>query len=481
MHTLYSVLSVLFVLNIILAFCVIFTERKNPSSTWAWFMVLLLIPSFGFILYLLFGQNLSKKRIFKYKIEEDYDFHNSLVGQMSHLKKNKIRFNDKTVSDYKDMIHMHLINSNAIFTQDNEVEIFTDGNAKFNALIECIDQAEDHIHLLYYIVKNDSLGKKIVNALTKKAKEGVEVKFLYDAMGGRYLPKNFFKDLRNAGGQVAVFFPSKLKYINTRVNFRNHRKLAIIDGKYGFIGGFNIGDEYLGLNKKMGYWRDTHLKIYGSAVYMLQARFILDWCHASKEDFKYEPKDFPIINSSGKTGIQIVSCGPDSEQQQIKNGYLKMINSAKETIYIQTPYFVPDESVLDALRIAALSGVDVRIMIPNKPDHPFVYWASSSYIGELLTAGVKTYTYEPGFLHAKTIVIDGKIASVGTANIDVRSFKLNFEVNAFIYDTQISRELKNVFEKDIKCCKEITEEIYKERSRKIRFKESISRLLSPIL
>lgn len=475
------IFSMLLILNVILAFILIFLERKDPSATWAWIMVLLLVPYLGFILYLTLGQNLSRQKIFDTKTEEDQIIRKILLEQISYIQNNEAFFNDKEMVNYQDMIRMQLISDNSIFTQDNKVEIFTDGNEKFEALLNSIESAEHHIHMLYYIIKNDSLSKKVVKALTKKAKEGVEVRLLYDALGGRTLPKNFFNELIEAGGKVASFFPSKIPYINLRINYRNHRKLVIIDGKCGFIGGFNIGNEYLGLSKKFGYWRDTHLKITGSAVLMMQTRFFLDWRHASKEKNDFSDKYYPIIDSKGTTGIQIVSSGPDSEQEQIKIGYLKMINSARESIYIQTPYFVPDQSILEALKIASLSGVDVRIMIPNKPDHIFVYWASYSYIGELLNYGIKAYTYEKGFLHAKTMVIDGKISSVGTANIDVRSFRLNFEVNAFIYDTKTSEKLKKIFENDLKDCSEITIEKYKNRSKVVMFKESISRLLSPIL
>lgn len=474
-------LSVLLVLNVFLAFILIFLERKDPSATWAWLMVLLLVPYLGFILYLTLGQNLSRQKIFDTKTEEDLIIGKIMLEQISFLQNNEIVFNDKEMANYQDMIRMQLISDDSIFTQDNEVEIFIDGKEKFEALLNSIKNANHHVHMLYYIIKNDSLGKKVVAALTEKAKEGVEIRLLYDALGGRTLPKSFFKELIEAGGKVASFFPSKIPLINLRINYRNHRKLAIIDGKCGFIGGFNIGNEYIGLNKKFGYWRDTHLRIKGSAVLMMQTRFFLDWGHASKEKNMYNDKYYPIINSNGKTGIQIVSSGPDSEQEQIKIGYLKMINSARESIYIQTPYFVPDQSIFEALKIASLSGVDVRIMIPNKPDHMFVYWASLSYIGELLDSGVRAYTYENGFVHAKTIVVDGKISSVGTANIDVRSFRLNFEVNAFIYDTKTSTELKKIFENDLKNCSEITIEKYKKRSKLIIIKESISRLLSPVL
>lgn len=481
MNVLTNIFSILLILNIFFAIAVIFFERRSVSTTWAWLMILLLIPGVGFILYLLFGQNLSRRNIFQIQSYEAQEIENIILEQRLKLENNEIHFKDHSAATYKDMIHMHLINSYAIFTQDNEVEIFTDGREKFDALLDTIEKAKDHIHLVYYIIKNDQIGKEVIDALTKKAEEGVQVRLLYDAVGGRSLSKNFFRKLKKAGGEVAIFFPFKIPFINFRINYRNHRKLAIIDGKYAFIGGFNIGDEYLGLDKKMGYWRDTHLKISGSAVHTIQSRFFLDWNSASNKELKFQLEYFPVINTNGETGIQTVSSGPDSEWEQIKNGYIKMIYSAKESIYIQTPYFIPDDSLLDAIKIATLSGVDVRIMFPNKPDHIFVYWATYSYIGELLKTGAKGYIYDAGFIHAKTMVVDGKIASVGTANVDIRSFKLNFEVNAFIYDTKVSTHLKNIFIKDMRKCKELTLELYKQRSTIIKIKESISRLVSPLL
>ncbi|MFU0824353.1 MAG: Cardiolipin synthase [Clostridium sp.] len=349
------------------------------------------------------------------------------------------------------------------------------------ALLNSIEKAQHHIHIIYYVIKNDKIGNKVINALAKKASEGVEVRLLYDAMGCRSLPRHFFNKLKNSGGKVACFFPSLLPLINIRVNYRNHRKIVVVDGREAFVGGFNIGDEYLGKNKRFGYWRDTHIKIIGSAVGSLQQRFLLDWRYASQEKITFDKDYFPQVNSDGKIGIQIVSSGPDSEWEQIKNGYLKMIQSAKKNIYIQTPYFIPDESILEALKIASLSGVDVRIMVPSKPDHPFVYWASLSYIGELLKTGVRSYTYDKGFIHSKVMTVDGNVSSVGTANMDVRSFKLNFEVNAFIYDNNVSKSLEDIFEEDIHDCTEITKNLYAKRSLYIKFKESISRLLSPVL
>ncbi|MCY6371621.1 cardiolipin synthase [Clostridium ganghwense] len=480
MERLFEIFRILSYINILFALAVIFFERKNASTTWAWLMVLVLIPGIGFVLYLLLGQNLSREKIFDLKAEEDR-FHKELLSQGKQLTENHIDFHDKEMVKYKDMMYLHLNNSQAIFTQDNNVKIYTHGDSTFDSILHSIENAQDHIHMVYYIVKNDTLGNKILNALIKKASEGVEVRFLYDEMGCRKLPKRFFNDLKKVGGKVAIFFPSVLPHVNIRINFRNHRKIAVIDGKEAFIGGFNIGDEYLGKSKKFGYWRDTHLKIVGSAVDSLQQRFLLDWRHASNEKITFDKKYFPSKPLYKGVGTQIVSSGPDSEWEQIKNGYLKMIQSAKKNVYIHSPYLVPDDSITEALKIASLSGVDVRIMIPNKPDHPFVYWASLSYVGELLKAGVKCYTYNKGFLHSKMVVIDSNVASVGTANMDVRSFKLNFEVNAFLYDSTIAQELEKIFEQDILNCTEITKEFYEKRSHIIKFKESISRLLSPVL
>ncbi|MBM7646158.1 cardiolipin synthase [Scopulibacillus daqui] len=480
------VISILFtlilILNISLAAAIIFLERRNIASTWSWLMVLVFIPIAGFIIYLIFGRNLSKKKIFHLSSKEIDEIQETIQKQENELRHELVHYNDPVMVDYEEMIYMNLNKGHSTFTQDNHIEIFTDGRKKFEALFESLEQAREHIHLQYYIIRNDDLGKKLVNILTKKANEGVKVRVLCDDWGTR-VPRRFFKDLRAAGGEVAAFFPSKIPYLNFKLNNRNHRKIVVIDGICGFLGGFNVGEEYLGLRKKFGYWRDTHLKICGSAVHLLQSRFFLDWNNASHQHLlQFDEKYFPnILEPKGKAGMQIVSSGPDSKWQQIKNGFISMIHLAKESVYIQTPYFIPSDSVMNALLIAALSGVDVRIMIPNKPDHIFVYWASLSHIGELLDAGVKCYIYNEGFIHAKTIVVDGKIASVGTANIDIRSLKLNFETTAFIYDSQVSLELKKTFEQDLKKCWELTPEIYKQRPRRVKFKESISRLLSPIL
>lgn len=475
-------LGLILILNIIFAVFVIFQERRDASSTWAWLLVLLFIPVLGFIMYLLLGQNLSRSRLFKWEDKKKIGIQQTLDVQINQIRSGEFEFCNEPERSSQELIYMHLLGNDAPMTRDNSVDIFTDGNHKFNTLFEDIKSAQNHIHLQYYIIKNDILGKQIRDALIAKAKEGVKVRVLYDELGSRGLTKRFFSDLRKAGGEVEVFFPSKFALINFRLNYRNHRKIVIIDGKIGYIGGFNIGDEYLGLNPRFGYWRDTHLRIQGTSVHAIQTRFILDWNQASySNDIDYDSILFPEPDIKGSVGMQIVTSGPDSEWSQIKNGYIKMISLANKSILIQTPYFIPDASLLDSLRIACLSGVDVKIMIPNKPDHIFVYWATLSNIGELLKAGAKVYIYENGFIHAKSIVVDEEITSVGTANIDIRSLNLNFEINAFIYDSIIAKELNSAFEEDLEHSTLLTWEDYQKRSKWIRFKESISRLLSPIL
>ena len=483
MMDIYSdIVSFTFFLNLILAIIVIFLEHKDAGPTWAWLMVLFFIPILGFILYLLFGQNLTKGKLFQWEDRKKVGIEEILNEQLINFRTELFPSHNEAAKNNKGLIYMHLANNDAILTSDNSVDIFTDGKEKFDALFEDIKNAEDFIHLQYYIINNDQLGKKLIQLLTEKAKQGVKVRILYDDLGSRSLRKKAFKDLKEAGGEVEVFFPSFFPLINLRINYRNHRKLVIIDGKIGYIGGFNVGDEYLGLKEKFGYWRDTHLRITGSAVYAIQTRFILDWNQASyRHDIDYSPDLFPTFEKAGEIDMQIVSSGPDSEWDQIKYGYIKMISSAKKSIWIQTPYFIPDASLLDALRIAALTGKDVRIMIPNKPDHLFVYWATTYHIGEMLKAGAKIFIYDNGFIHSKTIIVDKQVSSVGTANIDVRSFKLNFEVNAFLYNECIAKSLTDSYQKDIEVSKEWTLEEYSKRSWFIRFKESISRLLSPIL
>ncbi len=467
--------------NLLLSSVVILLERKNPTAALAWLFFLNLFPGLGFFFYILLAQNISKRKIFKYTSEEERLYVKFLKQQRRSIQNNTYDFHSGDVAEHKDMILFHNRLSDSILSQNNDVTIYSNGNDKFDQLFKDIESASHHIHLLYYIFKNDRLGNKLMDLLVKRAEEGIEVRLLIDAMGGRSLRKSQIRRMEEHGVHVAFFFPSRFKYFNLKGNYRNHRKLAIIDGRIGYIGGLNVGDEYLGRKKRFGFWRDTHLRVIGDSVLSMQIRFILDWRNASKHSI-YLDMDYLITQpNTPKTTMQIVASGPDSINEQIKQGYLQMIHKAKEYIYIQTPYFIPDESLTEGLKIAAASGVDVRIMIPNKPDHPFVYWATHSYCGDLIPYGVKIYTYEKGFLHAKTIVVDNIIGSVGTCNFDIRSFRLNFEVNAFMYDRRKCIELRKLFEDDLLVSHQLTLSKYKNRSFMIKTKESISRLFSPVL
>lgn len=474
------ILTAIYLINFGLVIDLIFRGKRNIDNTLTWIVILVLIPPIGFILYAMFGRSIAKKNMFRVKEKEDKVIKDKILESYVEIESNL----DPYLDENKDIIYTLANSNNAHFTADNDVDIYPESNMFFNSLLEELKKAEEYINIQFYIFKDDRIGKEIIEILKEKAQAGVEVRLLYDAVGGRNLSKKAVKEMKAAGVQVANFFPSFLNIINFNLNFRNHRKIVVIDGKVGFVGGFNVGDEYLGRDPKFGEWRDTHIKLTGSCVIDLSLRFLLDWRYTTKENLdlaKYFSKQRE--KSDGNVGIQIVSSGPDiTELDEIKYGYMKIIQKARDYVYIQSPYLILDKTLMETLKVACLSGVDVRIMIPSKPDHPFVYWASYSYAGELLDYGAKIYTYgEDAFLHAKTIVSDDSIASIGTANMDIRSFELNFEVNAFIYSEEKAKEQRMIFERDIENSREITKEIYESRSTYIKIKESISRLLSPVL
>ncbi len=479
--SLISIPFVIYAINFVIAFAIIFLERKNPSATLAWIMVLFMLPGVGIFLYMLLSQNISRQRIFNLSNYEASAIDNAINDQIRSMSTGEYIFRHCEAEKWKDMILLHQRYSRAYFTHNNKLSIYTEGEKKFDALLRDISQAAYSINVMYYIIKNDRMGRAFIKALTEKARQGIQVRLLIDALGGRQIHAHVLKDFQEAGGKYAFFFPPKMKFLTLKLNYRNHRKLVVIDGKIGYLGGFNVADEYIGKNKKFGNWRDTHLRLTGSSVHDMNARFLLDWRSATKEPLQLASAYFQDVIDEGISGIQIVSCGPESRRSEIKRGYLKMISSAKRNIYIQTPYFVPDASIIENLKNAIFSGVDVRIMIPCMPDHMFVYWATYSYVGDLLKSGARAYIYNNGFLHAKNICVDGEVASVGSANFDIRSFNLNFEVNAFIYDCAEVQKLEEIFHEDIKHCEELTWQKYCNRSLVIKFKEPISRLLSDLL
>lgn len=476
-----NIYALLIILNIAFAGVIVFLERRNVAATWAWILVLIFLPGVGFFLYLFVGQNISRRKLYRIRKANRDSIERIVARQREMFRESRIAFADPRMADYRELMHLNLSSAYALYTQDNVLQIYSEGESKFDQLFRDIEEAKDHIHMMYFIVRDDELGKLLIAKLAEKAAAGVEVRFLVDHVGTR-LADSFFEPLRAAGGQAASFFRSRFRYLNPRINYRNHRKLVIIDGKIGYIGGFNVGDEYRGRSKRFGFWRDTHLRLDGSSVQQMQAQFILDWNAAARtDDIHVTERYFPERAGAGTVGVQIVSSGPDQELEQIKNGFIKMIYAARKTVYIQTPYFVPDDSFLTAIRIASMSGIDVRVMIPAKPDHRTVYWATLAHVDDLLKAGVRVYLYGKGFLHAKTIVVDGAIASVGTANIDNRSFRLNFEANAFLFDSGAAGQLAEIFEQDLLACTELTAGMYHGRPLLHRARESFARLLSPLM
>lgn len=471
----------LVIINLILAVIIVFFQRKEPKSVWAWLLILYFIPVVGFIFYLLIGTDMHKQKMFRTKEIED-KLSDAIRHQETSIRNQELAVSYPEMKDYGDLVLYHLHASNAILTDNNEVHFFVDGREKFGALIKDLQKAEKSIHIQYYIIKDDEVFQAILEVLKQKVKEGVEVRILFDGMGGRFVRAGVWKRLREMGIQVAEFFPAIFGQLQLRVNYRNHRKIVVIDGKIGYVGGFNIAREYVGLDKRFGYWRDTHMRITGSAVDALQVRFILDWNFAARNNTITFDQYLAIPeNRPGGCPIQIVTSGPDSLEQSIRNTYLRLIHKAKHSIYIQTPYFIPDEAIMSALTIAVHSGVEVNIMIPCKPDHPFVYWATYSYVGEMVLQGANCFMYMDGFLHAKGIVVDEMVLSYGTANMDIRSFSLNFEVNAIVYDENKAEEMTDYFREDLKKSRQITKNMYLGRNLLVRFKEQISRLLSPLL
>lgn len=471
---------------ILIVITIVFVRPRRVQSIYLWIAAFLLLPLlFVLVFYLFFGRDYRWAKLFKSKGATDK------LGS-DYLR--KMRQQLFVCSDKHEVLCRHtsiaklLLDSNqALVTENNLVRYFSDGDQLFESIFNEIGNAKRYIHMEYYLFRNDELARRLVRELASKAKEGVEVKLLYDAFGGHSLPKAFFREIIESGGETSVFFPSLLRRFNTRINNRNHRKLLTIDGETCYCGGFNIGVEYLGKGP-LGDWRDAAVLVKGAGCIDMESRFIQDWNFAAEDDLRIEdyclqmsPEYLSGKNGPGRSAVQIVSGGPDTEFNPIEQQYLKMISEAKKSIRIQTPYFVPDEPVLSALRVAALSGVDVQIMIPFKPDHPFVYWATLYYVGTLLRSGVKVFQFNPGFVHAKTLVIDGEVASVGSANFDVRSFELNFETNAVVYDAALASEMMRAFQADVQThCQELTSDQYAKRSYWVKFMESISRLYTPI-
>lgn len=479
------ILGLIYIINVFLIFAVIFIERKSPTATFAWILLLAFVPVIGFFVYIIINQNFARYQINKLTSSEEYVFEEVLDYQIENIETSVSESKKRYLSKWLPLIKLNQVYGKGIFMPGNDIKLFTDGKEFLNDLMNEIENAKTSICMEFFIMKWDKVGKLIIDLLAKKAKEGVEVRLLLDSQGSHQINNIILKEYLDAGGKIGYFLQPKLhklgiKY-DLKLNYRNHRKIVVIDDKMAYTGGYNLAKEYIGEKKKFGYWRDDFVKIKGNSVISLKQRFVLDWRFTVKEQLSIVESDFKVSLKNDESYMQVVSCGPEDPKEEIKRGFMKMITLSENSIYIQTPYFVPDASILESLKMACLSGVDVNIMIPSIPDHLFVYWATYSYIGELLRDGAHVYIYDNGFLHAKTIFCDSEVCSIGSTNFDRRSFKLNFETNAFIYDPKFTKELEEAFHNDLKYSHELTYEEYKKRTKTIKFKEAISRLLSDFL
>ncbi|MFZ7103550.1 MAG: cardiolipin synthase [Peptococcaceae bacterium] len=473
--------TTIFSLTIVFIGIVIFFENDDPTKTLAWLLILIFLPIIGFLLYGFFGRKFRKIKRFKRKSLVNLAELAKITRDESKLIVSGQKYINNYIPHKKKLINLITNSASAPFTLNNKTRVFNNGPQTFQSFFSAIEKARHHIHLEFYIFRDDKIGSQLKDLLIQKARAGIKIRLIYDGYGSLKLAKNFLAELEQNGIQTVCFSPVILPIINNRINYRNHRKILIVDGKIGFVGGINIGDEYLGKSKDFTDWRDTHLRIDGDAVKFLQHIFIQDWFFTTKEKIT-EDLYYPCCPENiGEELIQIAASGPDSPWEPIMQMYFSMIATAENSIYLTTPYFIPNESIFMAIKNAALSGLDVRIIIPGKPDSRFVLWASMSYLKELLEAGVRVYQYQKGFIHSKTLVVDGLVSSIGTANMDLRSFKLNFEVNAFVYNSNVARLLEEDFFTDLQNSKEISYFDYQKRSLALRFMESTARLFSPLL
>ncbi len=481
---------ILYLMNLCLACYAATTmilRKQDPVKTLSWLTVLILLPYIGLIFYIFLGQNFRKKKIYSRKGASDYQLRKKLSDDQQELLSKNPHLLGDNLFPFKKLIFQNLKGSLTPIEHNLNIEFYFTGKNALNAMYKEIANAKKHIHLQSYIIVNDETGRRFRDLLIRKANEGLEVRVIYDGLGSLSLKKDFLSPMIEAGIEVLNFSPVRIITAPSLVNFRNHRKILIIDGKTGFLGGVNIADRYYnGISG--GKWRDTHMKINGESVTTLQASFLLDRHFILNRKLKKWKKYYPLMNiktvysleSHNNYICQTVTSGPDSDWASIMQCYFSAITSAHNHIYIVTPYFTPNESILNAIKIAALSNLDVRIMIPEKSDSKIVHWSTLSYVNELLDAGVKIYLYKKGFNHSKVISIDGNLSIVGSANMDMRSFEHNFEIMSVIYNKECASIIENQFIKDCNECRLITPHKWKKRPRSEKIKESFARLCSPL-
>lgn len=463
----------------------IFIRKKKVERILAW-TVFLIIPFVGLFIYLVLGSGLD--RFNRHNIKRlqvaSREYNNHIKTQTEFLTSGN---DTKYPDEIKEMILFNLNNADSLYSSHNSIDFFCDGQSVLKILLKDIKNAKSSIHMEFYIFANDKTGKLVKEALIEKARQGVDVRLLYDSIGSLGTSKLSFRKLKKAGGMVQEFLPPFLNMpvLNFKANYRNHRKICVIDGKIAYTGGFNIRDDHMGKRKKLSPWRDATIRVVGSSISSFQNTFLSDWRFATKDKTPlkeyFVPKYFPkSIQTSKIVPMQMIKSGPDSSNQQIKSCIVKMIVSAKKSVKIQTPYFVPDDTVLDAIKLALLSGVSVELMIPEKMDHFLVHYANYSYINDLLPLGLKVYVFK-GFIHSKTVCVDDSIMTIGSCNLDIRSFALNFEANVVIYSQKETQKYSKIFDKDIKNCNIYDMSASKTKNIFFKMLTSFSRLFSDVL
>lgn len=466
----YYALMTIYAVTVIVILCVIVSENRNPVKSLAWVTVLLLLPLVGVVLYLFFGRSIKNTRMISRRNRR----------RLMRAERASAGTGDEMLSESAlQQVRLAKSLTSSPLYYGNEIRVFTDGATKFAALEEDLRNAKSYINIQYYIIQDDNVGNRIADILVERARAGVAVHIIYDNVGSFDTHRSFFRRMKDAGIKVYPFFKVSFPPFGTRINWRNHRKICIIDGRVGYVGGMNIADRYVDGGKNFERWRDTHLRLTGPAVASLQYSFAVDW-NFMGQSLLEEPVE-PDSDEQGDMAAQLITSGPTAQWSNIAMMYHKAIADARHRVYIQTPYFLPTEGLLKALQTAALSRVDVRIMLPRRTDSRMMQYASFSYIGECLAAGIKVYLYNPGMMHAKTLIVDDEIVSVGSTNFDFRSFEHNFEANLFVYSQRFAQEMAEIFHRDMCQCTRLDSATWSHRRRSLKVAESFVRLLSPIL
>lgn len=477
----YPFLVPLYTIGLVLAVINLLLENKNPLKTHSYLLLLLLLPVIGIMIYFFFGQNMRKKKIFNKRKLINKAFGQQYIDDYLDSKQLlDIPQDYRPLEQYEKLIQF-LSKDLSPLSTNNKVSVLRNGEEKFPAVKQAILKAKNHIHLEYYILTNDDVGGALSDLLIQKAQEGVKVRMIVDGVGSLALKRKYFRKMRAGGVEIHEFMPVLFPSFTSKINYRNHRKIIVIDGEVGFTGGINLDDRYINNGKHALYWRDTHLMIEGESVKTLQFLFMLSWLFVTNEELPIDNKLYPEFAPLGRKCVQINASGPDWELASIMDSFLLAINAARTNVRIVTPYFIPTESIMDAISTVSKAGIDIEIMMPLESDSWIVQAASMSYVKNLLKEGVKVFLYKKGFIHAKAIMVDDTFASVGTANMDYRSFDMNYEVNAYLYDKSITQTLIRQFQEDKQVSVRVNLATWKKRRPTQKLKESVCRLLAPLL